>query len=159
MACVVALLALLSVLGYGVVIVLGGPFAVITSLIEEGLPRSAGILAPTVAAVATLPLLAAFFRVAVRHRSRTPALWRGAVATVALGSVASFLFATYARSLARYAVFYGSLAAVAIFMVWLWICCIALLIGVEVNAEAERRRSSFPPPPPGSRRRSRIPLA
>ena len=75
-------------------------------------------------------------------------IWRGAITTVAIGSIASYGFASYARSLARYAVFYGGLAAVAVFMVWLWICCIALLLGVETNAEAERQRQSVMPRPP-----------
>jgi membrane protein len=147
-ACVLSLLSLLAVLGSSLVVFLGGPLVLLTSLIERGVPRTAGVLAPTFVAACTLPLLAAFFRVAVRHRSRTPVIWRGAIATVALGSLASYAFASYARTLARYAVFYGSLAAVAVFLVWLWICCIALLIGVETNAEAERRRQSMAPPLP-----------
>ena len=148
LGCVVALLVLLAVLGSTVVAFLGGPLELIARLLERGVPRTAGIVVPTLAALTTLPLLAAFFRVAVRHRSSEPVIWRGAIATVAIGSVASYLFASYARTLARYAVFYGSLAAVAVFMVWLWLCCIALLIGVEANAEAERKRQSFAPPPP-----------
>lgn len=148
MACVLSLLALLAVLGSSVVAFLGGPLGLLASLLERGVPSSAGVVVPAAVAAATLPLLAAFFRVAVRHRSQTPVIWRGAITTVAIGSVASYGFATYARSLARYAVFYGSLAAVAVFMVWLWICCIALLLGVETNAEAERQRQSFAPRPP-----------
>ena len=148
MACVLSLLALLAVLGSSVVAFLGGPLGLLASLLERGVPSSAGVVVPAAVAAATLPLLAAFFRVAVRHRSQTPVIWRGAITTVAIGSVASYGFATYARSLARYAVFYGSLAAVAVFMVWLWICCIALLLGVETNAEAERQRRSFAPRPP-----------
>jgi membrane protein len=146
LSCVLALLLLLAVLGSVVVVFLGGPLELLTSLIERGVPRTAGILVPVLVAAGTLPLLAAFFRVAVRHRSRTPVIWRGAVATVAIGSIASYAFARYARTLARYAVFYGGLAAVAVFLVWLWLCCIALLIGVETNAEAERKRQSLAPP-------------
>lgn len=144
LACVLSLLTLLAVLGSTLVVFLGGPLALLSSLIERGVPRTARVLAPTFVAAGTLPLLAAFFRVAVRHRSRTPVIWRGAIATVAIGSLASYAFASYARTLARYAVFYGGLAAVAVFLVWLWICCIALLIGVETNAEAERRRGASP---------------
>jgi membrane protein len=146
LACVVSLLSLLAVLGWSVVVFLGGPLALLASLIQRGVPHTAGIVLPVLGVLGTLPLLAAFFRVAVRHRSRTPVIWRGAIATVAIGSVASYAFASYARTLARYAVFYGSLAAVAVFLVWLWICCIALLIGVETNAEAERQRQSLAPP-------------
>ena len=146
-ACGRSLLLLMGVLGSGIVVFLGGPLALLGSLVERGVPRTARVVVPVIVAAATLPLLAAFFRVAVRHGSRTPVIWRGAIATVAIGFIASYAFASYARTLARYAVFYGSLAAVAVFLVWLWLCCIALLIGVETNAEAERRRQSVVPRP------------
>jgi membrane protein len=145
LGCVVALLGLLTLLGSSVVMFAGGPLELFASLHEGGVLRGAGAVAPALVALVTLPLLAAFFRIAVRHRSRRPTIWRGAFATVAIGSLGSFLFASYARTLARYAVFYGSLAAVAVFLVWLWLCCIALLVGVEVNAEAERRGASLRP--------------
>jgi len=58
---------------------------------------------------------------------------------------ASTLFAGYARDLASYTVFYGSLAAVAVFLLWLWVLCAALLVGVEVNAVLGRGRESLSP--------------
>jgi membrane protein len=149
LGCVVALLCLLALVGSCLMLIVGGPLELFISLLEGRVFRAVGGVGPEMVAIVTLPLLAAFFRIAVHHRSPRPTIWRGAVATVALGSLASFLFASYARTLARYAVFYGSLAAVAVFLVWLWLCCIALLIGVEVNAEAERREASFVPRPPG----------
>jgi membrane protein len=145
LGCVVVLLCVLTLFGASVVMFAGGPLELFASLLEGGVLQEAGILAPAIVALLTLPLLAAFFRIGVRHRSRTPTIWRGAFATIAIGSLASFLFASYASTLARYAVFYGSLAAVAVFLVWLWLCCIALLVGVEVNAEAERRQASLRP--------------
>jgi hypothetical protein len=36
---------------------------------------------------------------------------------------------------------YGSLAAVIIFLVWVWISSIAILLGAEFNVEPERRRA------------------
>lgn len=150
LGCVVALLCLLALVGSGLMLIVGGPLELFISLLEGRVFRAVGNIGPEVVAIVTLPLLAAFFRIAVHHRSRTPTIWRGAIATVALGSLVSFLFASYARTLARYALFYGSLAAVAVFLVWLWLCCIALLIGVEVNAEAERREASLVPRPPGA---------
>ena len=35
---------------------------------------------------------------------------------------------------------YGSLAAVIIFLIWMWISNTAILIGAEFNAELERAR-------------------
>ena len=43
---------------------------------------------------------------------------------------------------------YGSLAAVIIFLIWMWISNTAVLIGAEFNAELERGRaiaSGLPP--------------
>ena len=41
------------------------------------------------------------------------------------------------RTLARYALYYGSLAAVAVLLLWLWLLCAALLVGAELNAQLE----------------------
>lgn len=140
--CVVALLALLVVAGWLVVALAGGPIALLDRA-EEVFPRAVAVV---LAGAAALVILAAFFRVAIRHRTRHPPLFPGALTTVTIGFAASYAFATYSRTLASYAVFYGSLAAVAVFLLWLWICCSALLVGVEVNAHIERQRSSVPPP-------------
>jgi membrane protein len=137
MGCVVALLTLLAVGGWVAVTLAGGPLALLVSLTHED--DGLGFFAPLLATGGTWLLVAAFFRIAVRHRSRHPDVWLGATVTVVLGTLASVAFARYARSLASYAAFYGSLAAVAVFMLWLWLCCIALLVGVEVNAQIERR--------------------
>ena len=55
--------------------------------------------------------------------------------TVILWGASSWLFSTYVRTLARYATLYGSLAAVAIVLFWLWLLSLAVLIGGAVNAE------------------------
>jgi uncharacterized BrkB/YihY/UPF0761 family membrane protein len=58
------------------------------------------------AVVVTLALVAAFFRIAVRHRNRHPRTWPGAISCVVIGILASAAFANYARLLAGYALFY-----------------------------------------------------
>lgn len=143
MGCVLALLLVLVGVGTAAAYVAGGPLALILTLIEraeEAFPRAVAAL---LGAVVVLLSIAAFFRIAVRHKSAHPPIFPGAVATVAIGVVASYGFATYSSKIARYAVFYGSLAAVAIFLFWLWLCCGALLVGVEVNAHIERQREGF----------------
>jgi membrane protein len=64
----------------------------------------------------------------------------GAVAAVALWMVISWAFGVYVSSLAEYAVFYGSLAAVAVLLVWLWLTSFAILVGAELNAQLEGLR-------------------
>lgn len=49
-------------------------------------------------------------------------------------------FAFYTSSFGSYNKTWGSLAAVIIMLTWLWLAGIALLLGAEINAEAERSR-------------------
>jgi membrane protein len=53
---------------------------------------------------------------------------------------ASGAFAFYTSSFGSYNKTWGSLAAVIVLLTWLWLAAIALLLGAELNAEAERSR-------------------
>ena len=64
----------------------------------------------------------------------------GGILAVVLWIVASGAFAFYVSLFGSYNKTYGSLAAVIIFLVWLWISNVALLLGAELNAELERGR-------------------
>jgi membrane protein len=82
--------------------------------------------------------LAGFYRFAVEHpvgvRRRA---WPGAIAAVVSWLVVSWSFGAYVSSLANYALYYGSLAAVAILLIWLYLTSFALVLGAEVNAHLE----------------------
>jgi membrane protein len=54
--------------------------------------------------------------------------------------LASLGFAFYVSNFSSYNKTYGSLAAVVVFLVWLWISNLALLFGAEFDAELERER-------------------
>jgi membrane protein len=71
-----------------------------------------------------------------RWRFLTP----GSVVAVAVWLVASGLFAVYVSLFGSYNKAWGSLAAVIILLTWLWLSALALLLGAEMNAEAERSR-------------------
>ncbi|POX42267.1 ribonuclease [Streptomyces sp. Ru73] len=75
----------------------------------------------------------------VRRRFRwvTP----GSVLAILLWLVASALFALYVANFSNYNKTYGSLAGIIIFLVWLWISNLAILLGLELNAEMERSRA------------------
>jgi membrane protein len=64
----------------------------------------------------------------------------GGIFAVVVWLVASAAFAFYVANFSSYNKTYGSLAAVVIFLVWLWISNIAVLLGAEWNAEIERGR-------------------
>jgi membrane protein len=61
-----------------------------------------------------------------------------AVATV-IWLVASIGFSVYVETFGNYAKTYGSLAAVVVLMLWLWITAYAILLGAEINAESEQQ--------------------
>jgi membrane protein len=54
--------------------------------------------------------------------------------------LASAIFAFYVATFSSYSKTYGSLAAVVVALVWLWISNLAVLFGAELNAEMERER-------------------
>lgn len=64
----------------------------------------------------------------------------GAILGVVVWLLASAGFALYVANFASYNKTYGALGGVIAFLVWLWISNIAILIGAEFNAEAERGR-------------------
>jgi membrane protein len=70
--------------------------------------------------------------------------WRflsfGSVLAVVIWLVASGAFAFYTSRFSSYNKTWGSLAAVVVMLTWLWLSSVALLLGAEINAEAERSR-------------------
>jgi membrane protein len=64
----------------------------------------------------------------------------GSVIAVMLWIIASAGFALYVSHFGSYNKTYGSLGAVIVFLVWLWITNIAILFGAEFNSELERSR-------------------
>jgi membrane protein len=64
----------------------------------------------------------------------------GGALAVVIWLGASGLFALYVSFSSSYNKTYGSLAAIIIFLVWLWISNIAILLGVEFDAETQRQR-------------------
>jgi membrane protein len=76
----------------------------------------------------------------VRHPS-FGAILPGGLVAVLLWIAASALFALYVAKFGSYNKTYGSLGAVVVFLVWLWISNLAILFGAELNAEIARGRS------------------
>jgi membrane protein len=64
----------------------------------------------------------------------------GGVIAVVLWILASAGFALYVSHFGSYNKTYGSLGAVIVFLIWLWITNIAILFGAEFNSELERSR-------------------
>lgn len=79
-------------------------------------------------------------------KERLPRHWLtpGSVFGALVWLVASFGFRAYLHFFNNYSASYGSLGAVMILLVWLYVAGLAYLIGAEINAEIERagRRGS-----------------
>jgi membrane protein len=76
----------------------------------------------------------------VEHR-KWEFLTLGSLVAAVLWIAASALFAVYTATFASYNKTWGSLASVIVMLTWLWITAMALLLGAEINAEAERSRA------------------
>jgi membrane protein len=64
----------------------------------------------------------------------------GAGVAILVAIVASALFAFYVGNFGSYDKTYGTLAGVVIFLIWFWLINLALLFGIELDAEIERTK-------------------
>ena len=64
----------------------------------------------------------------------------GAILALVVWIVASVGFAFYVANFGSYDKTYGALGGVVILLMWMWLTNIALLLGMELNAERERSR-------------------
>jgi len=64
----------------------------------------------------------------------------GAGVAILVAIVASAAFAFYVANFSSYNKTYGALAGVVIFLIWFWLINLALLFGIELDAEVERTK-------------------
>jgi membrane protein len=77
-------------------------------------------------------------KVGAEQRSRFLRVWPGALVATVLWLIATAGFAWYVGHLANYNLFYGSVGAVIVLLIWLYLIACISLIGCEFNAERER---------------------
>jgi membrane protein len=87
----------------------------------------------------------------------------GAGVAVVVWIVASLGFSLYVNNFGSYGKTYGSLAGVVVLLLWLWLSIVAVLLGAEINAEAEKQTvkdtTTGPEKPMGERRALKADLA
>jgi membrane protein len=88
-----------------------------------------------------LTIVGLLYYVAPNVRQRGfPWITPGGVLSLVVWAAASAGLAFYAAKFGSYQKTYGSLAGAILFLVWLWVSNMALLLGLELNAELERGR-------------------
>ncbi|MBV0913202.1 YihY/virulence factor BrkB family protein [Anianabacter salinae] len=84
--------------------------------------------------------LAVLYRYAPdRRAARWLWLTPGSVLACILWLLATIAFAVYAENFGSYNESFGAIAGVIVLLMWLWISAYVVLIGAEINAEAERQ--------------------
>ncbi|QKW17987.1 YihY/virulence factor BrkB family protein [Kitasatospora sp. NA04385] len=139
------LLMMVLLLASAVIVVFTGPVAQ-----RAGDVLGLGATAVTVWSIAKWPVLvllvtlmvALLYWAAPNVRGRG---WRwispGSLLAVLLWLVLSGGFAAYVANFASYNRTYGTLAGVIVFLVWLWLSNLAILLGLEFDAELARERA------------------
>lgn len=150
LGCAAVVVAAVPLIAWLAVAIAGGPVAILHATLEDETAdlKLARVVVSLVTFVGMTAFTAGFFQVAVKRPGVRRRVWPGAATTVCLGALASWGFAAYVKELSRFTLFYGSLATVAVLMLWLWLCCAALLLGGEVNAQLEGVRAPSDPPQP-----------
>ncbi len=84
--------------------------------------------------------MAVLYRVApAREAPKLKWVSVGSVVATILWILGSVGFSVYVSTFGNYAKTYGSLAGVAVLLLWLWISSYAVLLGAEINAESEQQ--------------------
>lgn len=135
-----------------VCLVAGLVIVVVTGAVADRIGKALGIgsTALTVWEIAKWPVLLIIFMImlAVLYWA-TPNVRQkgfrwvspGAIVAVVIWLIASGLFAVYVANFSSYNKTYGALAGVIIFLVWLWISNLAILLGLELDAELDHERA------------------
>ncbi|HET7609978.1 MAG TPA: YihY/virulence factor BrkB family protein [Gammaproteobacteria bacterium] len=101
---------------------------------------------PLIAAV-SVAAMTMLYRLGPAHTEGPKPSLPGAIAATILWLIASALFSWYVSTFGSYNETYGSVAAMAVIMMWFWLSAFAVLIGGEINAELAAAAARAPSPP------------
>jgi membrane protein len=74
------------------------------------------------------------YKFGTKETSKISFISYGAVFTTVLIIISSYIFGVYVEKFARYNELYGSIGTLLVLMFYIWINCMVLLLGFELNA-------------------------
>ena len=83
-------------------------------------------------------------------------VWVGAILTGLLWRGALAGFSLYVPDMSRFSVIHGSIAAVVVFLLWVYVSAVILLYGAEMTAAYARLRRHRPDADPGGAVAARV---
>ena len=141
------LISFVMIIGAVVVAIVGilaASALALVSKLAEGLGTAAtiginGVTFLIAAALCSIGIAAAYRYAPDRHDAKWRWLSIGSALATVMWLAATVGFGAYAATIGNYNATYGSLGAVVVLLMWLWVSAYAILLGAEINAEAERQ--------------------
>lgn len=88
-------------------------------------------------------IFATLYRYAPTRRMKWRKVFPGAVFTSIAWIIVSIAFSYYVNNISNYSRLYGSLGAVFVLMIWLYLTSITLILGAEINSELDINKNKF----------------
>ena len=142
------LIGFMMLVSAGVVLALGLGIASLVRIAEtrlgEAMQRSPSMVSLTsvfasyLATVLLIACVALVFYFIPNTKVRFRDVWPGAILVGVLWRIALWLFSWYAADLATWNVIHGSIAAVVVFLLWIYVSAVILIYGVEMTASYAR---------------------
>jgi membrane protein len=149
------------VLAYGAILVLG-PLLIVGSLSLQGVILTTGkhlggvaftkgvrMVAPVLLICAEAMALTLLYRFVPTRRVRWRDAVLGALIGAALLEAVKRGFTLYLQQFSTFQLIYGALAVIPVFLIWLYLCWVAVLFGAEIVAARPDWRSRDESGPPG----------
>jgi membrane protein len=142
------LIGFVMMVSAGVILVIGIAIASLVRIAETRLGEAmvhtpwldnlSGIAASYMATALLIVCVALIFYFLPNTKVRFRDVWPGAILVGVLWRIAFQLFSWYAADLATWNVIHGSIAAVVVFMLWIYVSSVILIYGVEMTASFAR---------------------
>lgn len=124
-------------------------FAVVLAR-SPGLAHLQGYVLKSASTVLFILIVGMVFYFVPNAKVRFRDVWVGAILTGLLWRAALAGFSYYVRDMTRFSVIHGSIAAVVVFLLWIYVSAVILLYGAEMTATYARIRRHRPPQIPAA---------